>query len=168
MEDVLETHPTSGGSRPASRSRSSPRTSRGACSCKASPCGPLSEADGAETGMFEIPAGGRLRRALELLVKRKRLAKATPVPCAVRETRRRRREQHRRERSARAAPSLDQFRRSWRCAKRASPRKRSQPPFFVAVNVVRQRLRLASVSLKTARRLCRRRRSLSTHGLHRQ
>jgi O-6-methylguanine DNA methyltransferase len=31
-------------------------------------------ADGVETGMFEIPAGGRRYRALELLVKQKRLA----------------------------------------------------------------------------------------------
>ncbi len=40
---------------------------------------------GEETGMFEIPAGGRRYRALELLVKRKRLAKTAPVPCIVRE-----------------------------------------------------------------------------------
>ena len=39
----------------------------------------------AETGMFEIPAGGRRYRALELLVKQKRLAKTAPVPCVVRE-----------------------------------------------------------------------------------
>ena len=35
--------------------------------------------------MFEIPAGGRRYRALELLVKQKRLAKTTPVPCVVRD-----------------------------------------------------------------------------------
>jgi hypothetical protein len=40
---------------------------------------------GVETGMFEIPAGGRRFRALELLVKQKRLAKTAPVPCVVRE-----------------------------------------------------------------------------------
>jgi ParB family transcriptional regulator, chromosome partitioning protein len=43
---------------------------------------PIVDADGAETGMFEIPAGGRRYRALELLVKQKRLAKTAPVPCA--------------------------------------------------------------------------------------
>ena len=42
------------------------------------------DADGAETGMFEIPAGGRRYRALELLVKQKRLAKTALVPCVVR------------------------------------------------------------------------------------
>ena len=41
---------------------------------------------GVETGMFEIPAGGRRYRALELLVKQKRLAKTAPVPCVVRES----------------------------------------------------------------------------------
>lgn len=42
--------------------------------------------DGVETGMFEIPAGGRRYRALELLVKQKRLAKTAPVPCIVRDS----------------------------------------------------------------------------------
>ena len=36
-----------------------------------------------ETGLFEIPAGGRRYRALELLVKQKRLAKTAPVPFVV-------------------------------------------------------------------------------------
>ena len=43
------------------------------------------DAEGKETGMFEIPAGGRRYQALELLVKQKRLAKTAPVPCVVRE-----------------------------------------------------------------------------------
>jgi ParB family chromosome partitioning protein len=43
------------------------------------------DADGNETGMFEVPAGGRRYRALELLVKQKRMAKTQPVPCVVRE-----------------------------------------------------------------------------------
>jgi ParB family chromosome partitioning protein len=42
------------------------------------------DADGQETGMYEIPAGGRRFRALELLVKQKRLAKTTPIPCVIR------------------------------------------------------------------------------------
>src|SRR5476649_2344039 len=44
----------------------------------------VSDQAGVETGMFEIPAGGRRYRALELLVKQKRLAKTAPVPCVVR------------------------------------------------------------------------------------
>ncbi|MDE3026898.1 MAG: ParB N-terminal domain-containing protein, partial [Paracoccaceae bacterium] len=46
---------------------------------------PVLDADGVETGMFEIPAGGRRFQALSLLVKQKRLAKTTPIPCVVRE-----------------------------------------------------------------------------------
>src|SRR3546814_8237620 len=34
--------------------------------------------------MFEVPAGGRRFRALELLAKQKRVTKAQPVPCVVR------------------------------------------------------------------------------------
>src|ERR1700759_3391496 len=46
---------------------------------------PVRDADGAETGMFEIPAGGRRYRALELLVKQKRLAATALIPCIVRD-----------------------------------------------------------------------------------
>ncbi|MDQ6701865.1 MAG: ParB/Srx family N-terminal domain-containing protein, partial [Pseudomonadota bacterium] len=46
---------------------------------------PVRDPEGRETGMFEVPAGGRRFRALELLVKQKRLAKTAPVPCVVRE-----------------------------------------------------------------------------------
>ena len=42
---------------------------------------PVLGEDGTETGLFEVPAGGRRVRALEMLVKQKRLAKTTPVPC---------------------------------------------------------------------------------------
>ena len=46
---------------------------------------PQLDDDGKETGLFEVPAGGRRFRALELLVKQKRMAKTQPVPCVVRE-----------------------------------------------------------------------------------
>src|SRR5215210_5193109 len=45
---------------------------------------PVVDDAGHETGMFEVPAGGRRYRALELLVKQKRLARTAPVPCVVR------------------------------------------------------------------------------------
>ena len=44
---------------------------------------PVLGEDGVETGLFEVPAGGRRFRALEVLVKQKRLAKTAPVPCIV-------------------------------------------------------------------------------------
>src|SRR5277367_2499550 len=46
---------------------------------------PVLDAEGVETGIFEIPAGGRRYRALQLLVNQKRLAKNAPVPCVVRD-----------------------------------------------------------------------------------
>ena len=39
------------------------------------------DGEGNETSMFEVPAGGRRYRALELLVKQKRMAKTQAVPC---------------------------------------------------------------------------------------
>jgi len=43
------------------------------------------DTDGRETGLFEVPAGGRRYRALELLDKQKRIAKMQPIPCVVRD-----------------------------------------------------------------------------------
>jgi conjugative transfer region protein TrbK len=45
---------------------------------------PVLNAEGEETGTFEVPAGGRRYRALELLVKQKRMNKSQLVPCIVR------------------------------------------------------------------------------------
>jgi hypothetical protein len=45
---------------------------------------PILDEGGAETGVYEVPAGGRRYRALELLVKKKRLARTAPIPCIVR------------------------------------------------------------------------------------
>lgn len=45
---------------------------------------PILDGDGNETGLFEVPVGGRRYRALELLVKQKRLARTAPVPCVIR------------------------------------------------------------------------------------
>ena len=45
---------------------------------------PKADEAGIDTGLFEVPAGGRRFRALERLVKQKRMAKDAPVPCIVR------------------------------------------------------------------------------------
>jgi hypothetical protein len=45
---------------------------------------PILNGDDKETGMFEVPAGGRRYRALELLVKQGRMSETQPVPCIVR------------------------------------------------------------------------------------
>ncbi len=44
---------------------------------------PVLDEAGRETGMYEVPAGGRRYRALELLIKKKRLTRTAPIPCIV-------------------------------------------------------------------------------------
>ncbi|XHB98441.1 ParB/RepB/Spo0J family partition protein [Nitratireductor sp. ac15] len=110
---------------------------------------PVLDSEGQETGMFEVPAGGRRYRALEMLAKQKRLNKTTPVPCVVS--------------AANAgilidevslaenierAPlhPLDQFRAFQAMRDKGMTEEAIAAAFFVGVNVVKQRLRLASVS----------------------
>jgi ParB family chromosome partitioning protein len=107
---------------------------------------PVLDADGVETGMYEIPAGGRRFRALELLVKQKRLAKNTPIPCIVR-TEGIAEEDSLAENVQRAPlHPLDQFRAFLALREKGQSEEEIAAVFFVAVSVVKQRLRLASVS----------------------
>jgi len=110
---------------------------------------PVIDEDGAETGKFEVPAGGRRYRALELLVKQKRLAKSAPVPCIV---------------SAaddgvlidevslaeniERAPlhPLDQFRAFQAMREKGMTEEAIAAAFFVDAKVVKQRLRLVTVA----------------------
>ncbi len=107
---------------------------------------PVCDADGVETGMYEIPAGGRRYRALELLVKQKRLAKTAPVPCVVREGGIA--EEDSLAENIQRAPlhPLDQFRAFLALREKGQSEEEIAAAFFVSVAVVRQRLRLASVS----------------------
>jgi ParB family chromosome partitioning protein len=107
---------------------------------------PVRDADGVETGKFEVPAGGRRFRALELLVKQKRLAKTAPVPCVVREDGIP--EEDSLAENVQRAPlhPLDQFRAFLALREKGQSEEEIAAAFFVAVSVVKQRLRLASVS----------------------
>ncbi|MDP3746346.1 MAG: ParB/RepB/Spo0J family partition protein, partial [Phenylobacterium sp.] len=107
---------------------------------------PVRGADGAETGMFEIPAGGRRYRALERLVKQKRLARTAPVPCVVRTDGIA--EEDSLAENVQRAPlhPLDQFRAFLALREKGQSEEEIAAAFFVGVQVVRQRLRLASVS----------------------
>jgi ParB family chromosome partitioning protein len=107
---------------------------------------PVRDADGAETGMFEIPAGGRRYRALELLVKQKRLARTAPVPCVVRTDGLA--EEDSLAENIQRAPlhPLDQFRAFLALRERGQSEEEIAAAFFVSVAVVKQRLRLTSVS----------------------
>jgi len=107
---------------------------------------PVLDETGAETGMFEVPAGGRRYRALELLVQRKRLSQAAPVPCVVR-TEGIAEEDSLAENVQRAPlHPLDQFRAFLALREKGQSEEEIAAAFFVGVAVVRQRLRLASVS----------------------
>jgi ParB family chromosome partitioning protein len=107
---------------------------------------PVLDGDGNETGMYEIPAGGRRYRALELLVKQKRLGRAAPVPCIVRTGGIA--EEDSLAENVRRAPlhPLDQFRAFLALREKGQSEEDIAAAFFVSVAVVRQRLRLASVS----------------------
>ena len=107
---------------------------------------PVIDQAGAETGMFEVPAGGRRFRALELLVKQKRLAKTAPVPCVIREGGIA--EEDSLAENVQRAPlhPLDQFRAFFTLREKGQSEEEIAATFFVSVNVVKQRLKLASVS----------------------
>ena len=132
---------------------------------------PVLDAAGAETGMFEIPAGGRRYRALERLVKQKRLSKTAPVPCIVRDptVEVSAEEDSLAENVQRVAlHPLDQFRAFKSLCDQGAGEEEIAARFFVPPAVVKQRLRLASVSEQAARDLCRGRHDAgAAHGLHR-
>lgn len=112
---------------------------------------PVLDGRGAETGTYEVPAGGRRFRALELLVKQKKLVKTAPVPCVVREAG-----------SAILAEDdslaenvqrltlhpLDQFRAFRDMLEKGMSEEEIAAAFFVVPTVVKQRLRLMTVSDK--------------------
>ena len=106
----------------------------------------VADPDGVETGMYEFPAGGRRFRALELLVRQKRLAKTAPVPCVVREGGIA--EEDSLAENIQRAPlhPLDQFRAFLALRQKGMSEEEIAAAFFVSVNVVKQRLKLASVS----------------------
>lgn len=106
--------------------------------------------DGNETGIFEVPAGGRRFRALQQLVKQRKMAKTEPVPCIVREDDAISAEEdslaentHRE-----ALHPLDQFRTMQQLVTQGTDIETIAATFMVTPAVVRQRLRLASVSPK--------------------
>ena len=126
------------------------------------------DAEGAETGMFEVPAGGRRYRALERLVKQKRLAKTAPVPCIVREGGIA--EEDSLAENVQRAPlhPLDQFRAFQALREKGQSEEDIAATFFVA----RERGEAAPSACrrlgKAARRLRRRRHVAgSAHGVHR-
>jgi ParB family chromosome partitioning protein len=101
---------------------------------------------GAETGMYEVPAGGRRFRALQLLVGQKRLAPDAPIPCVIR-TEGLAEEDSLAENIQRAPlHPLDQFRAFQTLREKGKSEEEIAAAFFVTPAVVKQRLRLAAVA----------------------
>lgn len=109
---------------------------------------PVLDADGVATGMYEVPAGGRRFRALELLVKQKRMAKTQPVPCVVREGGTPEEDSLAENVQRVALHPLDQFRAFQTLRDSGLGEEEIAARFFVSPGVVKQRLKLASVSPK--------------------
>ena len=110
---------------------------------------PVLDADGVETGMFEIPAGGRRFQALSLLVKQKRLAKTAPIPCIVRDAASEilAEDDSLAENMQRVAlHPLDQFRAFQALREKGQGEEAIAAAFFVTPQIVKQRLKLASVA----------------------
>ncbi|ESZ02789.1 MULTISPECIES: ParB/RepB/Spo0J family partition protein [unclassified Mesorhizobium] len=112
---------------------------------------PVLDGEGNETGMFEVPAGGRRYRALELLVKQKRISKTEPVPCVISDAHSavpieedslaenfQREDLH----------PLDMFRAFQTLHDQGASHEEIAARFFVSATFVQQRLRLARVSAK--------------------
>ncbi|MET4358697.1 ParB family chromosome partitioning protein [Bradyrhizobium sp. RT9b] len=106
------------------------------------------DAEGNETGMFEVPAGGRRYRALELLVKQKRMAKTQAVPCVVREGGIAEDDSLAENDERIGLHPLDQFRAFKTLSGAGMSEEDIAARHFVSPAVVKQRLRLASVSPK--------------------
>ncbi len=111
---------------------------------------PVLDGDGRETGMFEVPAGGRRYRALERLVKQKRLARTAPIPCVVREGDDISAEEDSLAENSHREPlhPLDQFRAFQTLRDQGQGEEAIAARFFVTPALVRQRLKLASVCEK--------------------
>ena len=104
------------------------------------------DANGEPTGLYEIPAGGRRFRALELLVKQKRLAKTAPVPCVIRTGGIAVEDSLAENVHREQLHPLDQFRAFQELIAEGLSEAEIAARFFVPPAIVKQRLRLATVA----------------------
>ncbi|MBB4232354.1 ParB family chromosome partitioning protein [Rhizobium mongolense] len=109
---------------------------------------PILGENGEETGRYNVLAGGRRYRALELLVKQKRMAKTEPVPCIVKRGGDTSAEDDSLAENVQRVDlhPLDQFRAFQTLRKQGLGEEEIAARFFVSIATVKQRLRLASVS----------------------
>lgn len=105
--------------------------------------------NGSESGLYEIPAGGRRFQALALLVKQRPLARTAPIPCILRETGSDilAEDDSLAENMQRMAlHPLDQFRAFVALRGKGQGDEVIAAVFFVTPQMVKQRLKLAAVA----------------------
>ena len=107
---------------------------------------PLIDDAGAETGRYGVQAGGRRLRALQLLVKQKKLAKNAPVPCIVRSEGFVEADSLAENTEREALHPIDQFRAFAALRDKGQGEDTIAAAFGVTPAVVKQRLRLANAS----------------------
>ena len=101
---------------------------------------------GEETGAYGVQAGGRRLRALQLLVKQKKLAKNAPIPCIVRSEGFVEADSLAENTEREALHPLDQFRAFAALRDKGEGEETIAAAFNVSAAVVKQRLRLAKAS----------------------
>jgi ParB family chromosome partitioning protein len=109
---------------------------------------PVLDEAGAETGRYRVQAGSRRLEALQLLVKQKRLAKTAAIPCLVKTSGLEEEDSLAENTDREALHPLDQFRAFAALAEKGQGIEDIAASFSVTPAVVRQRLKLASVSPK--------------------
>lgn len=107
---------------------------------------PVLDESGAETGRYEIQAGGRRYRALQLLVAQKRLDPDAPIPCIIKTSGLAEDDSLAENSDREALHPLDQFRAFQVLRKRGLSEDEIAAAYAVTPAVVRQRLRLAAAS----------------------
>ena len=111
---------------------------------------PLRDENGAETGQYEVPAGGRRYLALGILIKQKRMAKDQPTPCIVnrKETTSAEDDSLAENKARETLHPLDEFRAFKTLHDQGMGEEEIAARYKVAPATVKQRLRLADVSPK--------------------
>lgn len=111
---------------------------------------PMLAEGGEETGLYEVPAGGRRYRALELLIKQKRMAKSEPVPCIVKRRGTTSAEDDSLAENVHRVQlhPLDQFRAFKTLSDQGLTNTEIAARYFVSATHVAQRLKLAKLSPK--------------------
>jgi ParB family chromosome partitioning protein len=107
---------------------------------------PVLDESGAETGRYEIQAGGRRYRALQLLVAQKRLDPDAPIPCIIKTSGLAEDDSLAENSDREALHPLDQFRAFQVLRERGLSEDEIAAAYAVTPAVVRQRLRLATAS----------------------